>query len=131
MTIILDTPINITNKGKIIEVSVINVSLPTVQYYNLYVAVKEVTLKAMFSLKDTLGDSANTEDDGLEDAILPLDLFLSSGTVMDLSKAVNSYLCRCATFDDDIQLNEKHIKKLSISDYNNILERVSYFLFEN
>jgi len=128
----LQKPIKISTNGQFREVEVLNIPLPSVQYFNLYASVKEIVTKAMFELQDKLDNtSSNNNEDSEELKNFPLDIFLASGKSEELSKSINNYLEILAKWDNEIKVTSNHIKKLSIADYKEILERVSYFLYIN
>jgi len=131
LVIQLDTPISVSNKGELVDIEILTVSLPNVLNYNLYADIKSIITKSVLHMQSSVNSSAlETVDSDNEIDNFPIDLFLASDNLIPISKAVNKYLTTFATWDDNIKVNENTIKKLSISDYNNIIERVSYFLYE-
>jgi hypothetical protein len=130
----LDNPINITHDNDLLEVETLHIPLPSVFHYNFYADVKTVVMMAMLALQDTISDeTANdtTNTPKVDVDGFPLDIFLSSGKLMEVSNAVNAYVVNVAMWDGDKPVNIKHIKKMSITDYNSLIERLSYFLFQN
>lgn len=131
LTIQLEKPIKIAYQGDLREVEILNVSLPNVTGFNLYADIKSIVTNAMFDLEDKINknqDDNASNDDNIDK--FPLEIFLASNTVKDLANGINKYLSKFAKWDNEILVNENQLKKLSIQDYNNILEKVSYFLFQ-
>ena len=131
LTIQLEKPIKIAYQGDLREVEILNVFLPNVTGFNLYADIKSIVTNAMFDLEDKINknqDDNTSNDDNIDK--FPLEIFLASNTVKDLANGINKYLSKFAKWDNEILVNENQLKKLSIQDYNNILEKVSYFLFQ-
>jgi hypothetical protein len=124
----LEKPISISNKGDLVEVEILNVFLPNMLTYNLYAGINSITTKAMLALQDKI--NSNVENDNIDntEATIPIDLFVASGYIQDISNAVKEYLYKHGYFDD-IQVNKNNINKISIKDFNNIIERLTYFLY--
>jgi hypothetical protein len=126
----LQKPINITNKGDLVEVEILNVYSPNIKGFNLYADIKSIITKSVLDMQNQVNNSNTIEQDDNEDEKLPLELFLATNSLNDLSEKINKYLYSFGKFDGEIQVNKNNIQKLNIKDYNNILERVSYFLFQ-
>jgi len=128
----LEKPINIASNGDLVEVEILNIFLPNMLSYNLYTEINSITTKAMLALQDKIEDKntndTNTNDSKSNDNIIPIDLFVASGYIKDISIATKEYLYKLGKFDD-IQVNKNNINKISIRDFNKIIERLTYFLY--
>jgi len=126
----LNKPIKIAHNGDLREVEILNLYAPNIKGFNLYADIKSIITKSVLEMQNKVNSNQNIESDDNEDEKLPLELFLATNTLNELSEKVNKYLYTFAKFDGEIAVNKNNILKLSIQDYNNILERVSYFLFQ-
>jgi hypothetical protein len=126
----LEKPINISHNGNLVEVEILNIFLPNMLSYNLYTEINSITTKAMLALQDKIEDKNDTNTNGNEpdDNIIPIDLFVASSYIKDISIATKEYLYKLGKFDD-IQVNKNNINKISIRDFNKIIERLAYFLY--
>lgn len=126
----LEKPINISHNGNLVEVEILNIFLPNMLSYNLYTEINSITTKAMLALQDKIEDKndTNTNDSKSNDNIIPIDLFVASSYIKDISIATKEYLYKLGKFDD-IQVNKNNINKISIRDFNKIIERLAYFLY--
>jgi hypothetical protein len=127
----LSTPIKISFNGDLKEVEILEVRLPNVSNFKLYADVKSIVMQSILNLENKIKDNAtnqNNSEDNLKS--FPLELFFTANTIDELSKAINKYLTANGYWDGEIKVNENHLKKLSIIDYNKILSEVSYFLFQ-
>ena len=127
----LEKPIKISFNGDLREVEILNVYAPNIKGFNLYADIKSIITKSVLEMQNKVNNSNTIEQDDNEEEKLPLELFLATQSINDLSEKINKYLYSFAKFDGEIQVNKNNIQKLNIKDYNNILERVSYFLFQN
>jgi hypothetical protein len=126
----LENKIKISFNGDLREVEILNVYAPNIKGFNLYADIKSIITKSVLDMQNQVNNSNTIEQDDNEEEKLPLELFLATFTLNDLSEKINKYLYSFAKFDGEIQVNKNNIQKLNIKDYNNILERVSYFLFQ-
>lgn len=127
----LTQPIHIAVDGDRIEVELMTIEPCSVLHYNLYADVKTIVTASVFELKKQMGEElGNDNETSTTDTPegFPLDIFAGANKLEELSKAINKYLTHYAKFDN-VQVKEGMIRKLSIKDYNTILERVSYFLY--
>ena len=127
----LEKPINISHNGNLVEVEILNIFLPNMLSYNLYSEINSITTKAMLALQDKIEDTTNDTNTNVNesnDTIIPIDLFVASGFIKDISIATKEYLYKLGKFDD-IQVNKNNINKISIRDFNKIIERLAYFLY--
>jgi len=127
----LEKPINISHNGNLVEVEILNIFLPNMLSYNLYTEINSITTKAMLALQDKIEDTTNDTNTNVNesnDTIIPIDLFVASGFIKDISIATKEYLYKLGKFDD-IQVNKNNINKISIRDFNKIIERLAYFLY--
>ena len=126
----LENKIKISFNGDLREVEILNVYAPNIKGFNLYADIKSIITKSVLEMQNKVNNSNTIEEDDNEEEKLPLELFLATQSINDLSEKINKYLYSFAKFDGEIQVNKNNIQKLNIKDYNNILERVSYFLFQ-
>jgi hypothetical protein len=126
----LENKIKISFNGDLREVEILNVYAPNIKGFNLYADIKSIITKSVLDMQNKVNNSNTIEQDDNEEEKLPLELFLATQSINDLSEKINKYLYSFAKFDGEIQVNKNNIQKLNIKDYNNILERVSYFLFQ-
>ena len=128
----LEKPINISHNGNLVEVEILNIFLPNMLSYNLYTEINSITTKAMLALQDKIEDTntndTNTNGNEPDDNIIPIDLFIASSFIKDISIATKEYLYKLGKFDN-IQVNKNNINKISIRDFNKIIERLAYFLY--
>jgi len=134
LVIQLETPIKIPSGGDFIEVELLTVKQCSFAHFNLYADIKSIVTKAMLAFKDGMGNDEVEKAKGGEESVsttdsFPLDMFAFNGSIQDLSEVVNKYLILNATFDD-VKVNKGNLERLSMKDYTNILERVSYFLYQ-
>ena len=134
LTIQLENSINVVDgKGGFVDVALINIPQCTMLNYSHYIAIKEVVTPSLFKLADmvtTPDDEVATNDEATdEDLKLKLDIFAVAGTMGEIKDVVNKYLVKFAKWDDEYAVKPNDLNKLSISEYTNLLERVSYFLY--
>jgi hypothetical protein len=132
LNIQLKTPISVAYKGELREVEILTIYPPNLRGYNLYSDIKSLITSSVLDMQNkinTNGEQVNNNDEESNDR-MPLELFLATGTINELSDKINKYLFQFAKFDGEIGVNKNNIEKLNIKDYNEILEKVSYFLFQ-
>lgn len=134
LTIQLENSINVVDgKGGFVDVALINIPQCTMLNYSHYIAIKEVVTPSLFKLADmvtTPDDEVATNDEPTdEDLKLKLDIFAVAGTMGEIKDVVNKYLVKFAKWDDEYAVKPNDLNKLTISEYTNLLERVSYFLY--
>jgi len=100
LVIQLEKPINITNKGDLVEVEILNIFLPNMLTYNLYTEINSITTKAMLALQEKINSNVENESTENTDDIIPIDLFIASGYIKDISNAVKEYLYKLGKFDE-------------------------------
>lgn len=145
----LDNPIEVGHKGSLVSIELITIRPCSVLNFNIFADVKEVVTKSLFEFKQIVGDQPleDEEEQPLEsegeqgeskvelaedkDALLPLDMFASTGHLKELQKVINKYLISNCTFDDEIKITELYLQRLTMKEYTNLLERVSYFLYKS
>ena len=128
----LDTPITIANNGVNVEVSLLEVSEPTMLTFNNFVKVKSVVSKAMFEFQNLINTESIKASEGEESEksdYFPIDMFAATNTTIELKRVVDEYLVKHGVWENDIKVREAHIKKIKLNNYLHLLEKVSYFLY--
>lgn len=134
MVIQLEKNVKVAKNGKFLDVGIITINLPSMDKYNLYSDVISVVSTSIVDIQNKFineKDEGETDETVEKDVSLPIIIFATSGTINELSEAVNGYLIGCCTFDDDVKITKTLLTKLSIKDYNNILSKVAGFLFKS